>query len=71
VHGVDGKQSADLLENDSEHLVRRRPARHQRGDPPQRRLLRGQRTQILTAQLRSIPSRLRRAMLVAGERIHH
>jgi hypothetical protein len=43
----------DLLENCSEHLLRRRPARHQRRDPPQRRLLGGQGTQILTAQLRS------------------
>ena len=39
---VGRKQLPDLLGNRRENLFRRRPARHQRRDPPQRRLLLGQ-----------------------------
>ena len=43
-HGreFDRKQPAGLLDNGREQLLRRRPARHQRRDPPQRRLLLGE-----------------------------
>ncbi|HEV7459622.1 MAG TPA: GAF domain-containing protein [Solirubrobacteraceae bacterium] len=39
---LDRKQQADLLGDRREHLLWRHPPRHQRRDPPQRRLLRGQ-----------------------------
>jgi hypothetical protein len=38
---IDWKQPPDLLGNHREHLLRPRPACHQRGDPPQRGLLLG------------------------------
>ena len=38
----DRKQPPDFLHNRSEHLLRRRAARHERRDPPQRRLLLGE-----------------------------
>jgi hypothetical protein len=38
---IDRKQLLDLLGHRREHFLRRRPARHQRRDPPQRRLLVG------------------------------
>ena len=42
VRQVDRKQPPDLVRDRREHLLRPRPARHQRRHPPQRRLLLGQ-----------------------------
>ena len=49
----DGQQPPDLLGDRREHLLRHRPARYQRRDPPQRRLLLGQHMHIVTAQRHS------------------
>ena len=51
---IDGKQPPDLLGDRREHLLRRHPARHQRRDAAQRRLLLGQHTQFLTAHWHTV-----------------
>lgn len=53
VRKIDRKQPPDLLGDRREHLPRRRVARDERRDPPQRGLLLGQHAQLLTAHRRS------------------
>jgi len=50
---IDRKQPADLLNHRGEHLLRGYPSRHQRRDPPQRRLLLSKHTQFVTTQRNS------------------
>lgn len=57
---IDRKQLPDLPSDRREYLLRRRPACHQRRDPPQRGLLLGQPAQTVIAQRRSPRDRPRR-----------
>ena len=46
-----GHHALDLFDNRREQLLRRRPVRHQRRDPPQRRLLLGEPGELIAARL--------------------